>query len=60
MLCVVGRECRKQPEVAGAVQAWTETGTLQPSHAVLVPPACRLRITCSLLYPIWSLPQHSL
>lgn len=58
--CVIGCECRKQPEVAGAVQTWTETGALQPSHAVLNTPSCSLHITCSLLHPIWSLLQHSL
>lgn len=59
MLCIVGRECREQPEVARAVQAWAETGTVQPPRAVFVSPKCRLCITCLLLHSIWSLLRHS-
>lgn len=60
MLCVVGRECRKQPELAGAVQTRSEAGAHHPPHPVLVSPACRLRVSRFFLYPVRSFLQHGL
>lgn len=59
-LCVVGCECRKQPEVARAVQVWTETGALQSSDAFLVTPVRCLHFVRSLLHPTGGFLQHSL
>lgn len=59
-LAFLGRERREQPEVAGAVQDWAETGALQPPGDVLVPPVCGLHVARPLLHPVWSVLRHGL